>query len=191
MTLMAFLSAVLALLLAPGPTNTLMGVAGAQGGVGRVLRLLPAELAGYLTTVLPLVWIGGALLDHWPAAATALKLAAAVWVMVLAVRMWGLRMDGAAPRGVSPWQVFVTTLLNPKALVFGLVLLPAPDEAAFPLRLALFCVMVSSVALLWGVAGALTQVGDGGGRRLRVVQRMASLWLAVVALGLVANVLRA
>lgn len=31
MSLAAFLSAVLALLLAPGPTNTLMGLAGARG----------------------------------------------------------------------------------------------------------------------------------------------------------------
>lgn len=57
----AFLSAVLALLATPGPTNTLMALAGAEGGVGRVARLLPAELAGHLTTILPLVWLGGAL----------------------------------------------------------------------------------------------------------------------------------
>jgi threonine/homoserine/homoserine lactone efflux protein len=191
MSLFAFLSAVLALLIAPGPTNTLMGVAGAQAGLRRVVRLLPSELAGYLTTVLPLVWLGAELLARWPAAALVLKLAAAVWVMALAVRMWGLRRAGAASRPVTARQVFVTTMLNPKALVFGLVLLPAPDQPDFVARLALFCGLVSCVALLWGAAGVLTQLGQGAERRLILVQRIASLWLAFVALSLVANVLQA
>jgi threonine/homoserine/homoserine lactone efflux protein len=191
MSLVAFLSAVLALLIAPGPTNTLMGVAGAQAGVGRVVRLLPAELAGYLTTILPLVWLGAEMLARWPAASLVLKLAAAVWVMSLAVRMWGLRSAGVASRPVTARQVFVTTMLNPKALVFGLVLLPAPGEADFAPRLALFCLMVCCVALLWGAAGALTQLGAGAERRLMLVQRIASLWLGVVALSLIANALQA
>jgi threonine/homoserine/homoserine lactone efflux protein len=191
MSLFAFLSAVLALLIAPGPTNTLMGVAGAQAGLRRVVRLLPSELAGYLTTVLPLVWLGAELLARWPAAALVLKLAAAVWVMALAVRMWGLRRAGVASRPVTARQVFVTTMLNPKALVFALVLLPAPDQPDFVARLALFCGLVSCVALLWGAAGALTQLGQGAERRLILVQRIASLWLAFVALSLVANVLQA
>ncbi len=191
MSLVAFLSAVLALLIAPGPTNTLMGVAGAQAGLGRVVRLLPAELAGYLTTVLPLVWLGAEMLARWPAASLVLKLMAAFWVMALAVRMWGLRSAGAASRPVTARQVFVTTMLNPKALVFGLVLLPAPGQADFAPRLALFCLMVSCVALLWGAAGALTQLGAGAERRLMLVQRIASLWLGVVALSLIANVLQA
>lgn len=191
MSVVAFLSAVLALLIAPGPTNTLMGVAGAQAGLGRVVRLLPAELAGYLTTILPLVWLGAEMLARWPAASLVLKLAAAVWVMALAVRMWGLRSAGVASRPVTARQVFVTTMLNPKALVFGLVLLPAPGEADFAPRLALCCLMVCCVALLWGAAGALTQLGAGAERRLMLVQRIASLWLGVVALSLIANALQA
>jgi threonine/homoserine/homoserine lactone efflux protein len=191
MSLVAFLSAVLALLIAPGPTNTLMGVAGAQAGLGRVVRLLPAELAGYLTTILPLVWLGAEMLARLPAASLVLKLMAAVWVMALAVRMWGLRSAGAVSRPVTARQVFVTTMLNPKALVFGLVLLPAPGQPDFAPRLALFCLMVCCVALLWGAAGALTQLGAGAERRLMLVQRIASLWLGVVALSLIANALQA
>jgi threonine/homoserine/homoserine lactone efflux protein len=182
-TLAAYLSAVLALLLAPGPTNTLMGVAGAQGGIGRVLRLLPAELAGYLTSILPLVWIGAQVLERFPATAVALKLAAAVWVMVLAVRLWGLR--GAQDSGeVAAGRIFLTTMLNPKALVFGLVLLPSPAEPEFLLRLSLFCFCVAGVALVWGAAGALSQAGANGGFRLLAVQRIASVWLGLVSVTL-------
>lgn len=148
MTLAAFISAVLALLLAPGPTNTLTGLAGAQGGLARVLRLIPAELGGYLTTILPLALAGAELFGHWPAAAAALKLAAAVWVLFLAVRLWGVRSGEGQMALVDARRIYVTTMLNPKALIFGLVLLPAPQAAEFPARLAIFILLVAGAATL-------------------------------------------
>lgn len=124
MTYFAYLSAVLALLLAPGPTNTLMGIAGARGGLGASVRLLPAELAGYLTTILPLTWLGAELLARFPSASVTLK-------------------------------------------------------------------VVAAVAMLWGGFGRLTQAGDSSGRRLLLVQRAASVWLAIVSVTLMTGVLRA
>ncbi len=182
-TLAAYLFAVLALLLAPGPTNTLMGVAGAQRGIGRVVRLLPAELAGYLTSIVPLVWIGAEVLERFPSAATVLELAAAAWVMLLAIRLWGLPGEEGGSE-VTAARVYVTTMLNPKALVFGLVLLPTPAEPEFAGRLALFCLSVACVALLWGAAGALSRSHANGGFRLKVVQRIASVWLGIVSVTL-------
>lgn len=191
MTYFAFLSAVLALLLAPGPTNTLMGIAGARGGLGATARLLPAELGGYLTTILPLAWLGAELLARVPSASVALKVAAAAWVMFLAVKLWRMPGDAGEGNGVTARRVYLTTMLNPKALIFGLVLLPAPVHSQFLPRLAMFCVMVMGVAMLWGGFGQLTQAGEGGGRRLLLVQRLASVWLAVVSVTLITGVLRA
>lgn len=191
MTSTAFISAVLALLLAPGPTNTLMGVAGAQRGLSGVVRLLPAELLGYLTTIMPLIYLGTELLAHWPVAAVVLKLAAAAWVMLLAVRLWGLRGNADGHNLVTARRVYVTTMLNPKALIFGLVLLPAAGDPQLAPRLGLFCLMVIAVALVWGTAGMLTQVSGGDGRRLLAVQRIASVWLAIVSVTLIAGVIGA
>lgn len=191
MTLAAFLFAILALLLAPGPTNTLMAVAGARGGPGAVLRLLPAEVLGYLAAVLPLALAGAGVLGRWPGASAALTVAAAIWVMLLAVRLW---RQGTGPRdaaAVTPARVFITTVLNPKALIFGLVLLPAPEDAGFLPRLALFCLAVLAVAMVWGLGGALARQGDAGGQRLQIVQRAASVWLGVVSVSLVAGILSA
>lgn len=191
MSLAAFFAAALALLLAPGPTNTLMAVAGAERGLGRVARLLPAELAGYLTTVLPLAYLGARAIEQVPALATGLKLAAAVWVMVLAAKLWQARTGDAGPGDVTARRVYLTTVLNPKALIFGLVLLPAPHEAEFPARLALFGLMVMGAALVWGSAGALARAGGGGTRGLQVIRRMAALWLAFVSVSLALGALRA
>ncbi|MBB4007892.1 LysE family translocator [Allorhizobium taibaishanense] len=143
MTLTTFVPAVLALLLAPGPTNTLMGLAGAQAGVRQVLRLIPAELLGYLTTILPLVYLGDWLFAQWPAAGGALKFAAALWVLFIAVKLWQAPGPGVQASSVTARRIYLTTMLNPKALVFGLVLLPAPQDQGFLFALLLFCLMVS------------------------------------------------
>lgn len=190
MTFLAFASAVLALLLAPGPTNTLMGLAGAGGGLRKVLRLLPAELLGYLSMILPMTWLGAAYLARWPELSGALKIAAAVWVAFLAVKLWDRHGVVANPGQVTAERVYTTTLLNPKALIFGLVLLPAPGDPEFAPRLGAFCLMVVMVAVVWGMFGALTQAGNGGAGRLLLVQRFASAWLMVVAMTLIAGLVR-
>ncbi|HQU69556.1 MAG TPA: hypothetical protein PLI43_15345 [Albidovulum sp.] len=190
MTFDTFLFAIGALLLAPGPTNTLIGLAGARSGLSGVVRLLPVELAGYLTTILPLVWLGQGLIQQWPLAAVLLKLAAAAWVMVLAFRLWAASGNPTDNAVVSAWRIYVTTALNPKALVFGLVLLPGASDPAFAARIAAFSGMVVGVAILWGMAGKLVQAGGGSGR-FRLIQRVASVWLAVVAVTLVAGVVSA
>ena len=82
-------------------------------------------------------------------------------------------------------------MLNPKALIFGLVLLPAPADEAFLPKLLLFCLMVMGVSLVWGSAGTIAQGGQDGASRLQVIRRVASVWLAVVSITLIAGVLRA
>lgn len=185
-----FLSAVLALLLAPGPTNTLMALAGAQKGFRRVVYLLPAESLGYLTTVLPLSWVGFRLFEQWPAAEVALKILAAAWVMYLALKLWGSPLWIGENNQVTARRVYVTTVLNPKALIFGLVLLPAPLDALFLPRLGLLCLAAMAVAVIWGVAGALTHAGAVEGRRIYAAQRFASVWLASVSVALLASLFR-
>jgi threonine/homoserine/homoserine lactone efflux protein len=190
MTSSAFLLAVLALLLAPGPTNTLMGIAGARGGIGAVMRLLPAELLGYITTVLPLAWLGAELLAGSQGAALALKACASAWIMFLSVKLWRMPGEPGGDDEITPHRVYVTTVLNPKALIFGLVLLPAPVEPQFLPKFGLFCLMVTGIAVLWGGIGRLTRTDGKGGRRLLLMQRLASIWLAIVSVSLISSVMR-
>lgn len=189
MTLLAFTTAVLALLLAPGPTNTLIGVAGSQGGLSRAARLIPAELAGYLTAVLPLALLGSRFFAEFPVVALILKSAAAVWVMFLAIKLWGRASQPESLGFVSAGRVFITTALNPKALVVSLILLPPLGDPAFLPRLGAFCVLVMAVALLWGSAGTLLS-GRKPGNGARIVERAASLWLAGVSVMLIVTVLK-
>jgi threonine/homoserine/homoserine lactone efflux protein len=141
-----------------------------------VSRLIPSEIVGYLTTILPLAFIGHSLLADFPVAAQAIKLAAAPWVMVLAVKLWGRGSLGQAGGAITAKRVYVTTVLNPKALIIALVLLPAPAAPDFLSRLALFCLTAASLALTWGGAGTLARSASGGEGRMQVIQRAASVW---------------
>ena len=172
--------AVLALLLTPGPTNSLVLLAGAERGLAGAARLIPAELAGYLATVIPLTLAGQSLLATWPGLRTAIAIAAAVWVGFLAVRLWKLPAE-AGRRTVTARALCVTTALNPKALIFGLVLLPAPDRLVS--NLALFAGLVVGVALLWaGLGAVLGGRQDRPPRALFVLRRVASIALAAMSL---------
>lgn len=175
--------ALAALLLTPGPTNTLMAIAGAERGTLRAAALIPAEIAAYLAVTVPLALAGGTLTGGLPWLHDVLAAAAAVWVAVLAAALWrapSVRCD-AGQACVTGWRIFATTLMNPKALVIGLVLLPG---APLGPRAALFVALTAAAALAWILAGSVARGGIGVGRLRRIAA--ASLW--VVAAGLARSV---
>ena len=93
---------------------------------------------------------------------------------------------GSAGRSVGARALFVTTALNPKALIFGLVLLPSPDRLAA--NLALFAGLVVLVAVFWaGIGAALREGGSGQPRAICVLRRLASVWLAAISVILIAK----
>lgn len=185
MTLIELTFALLALLATPGPTNTLLALAGVQG-VARPHVLPFVELAAYLTTVIPLSLWGHGWLEDLPVLRLGLTFAAALWVAVLAVRLWrqSTRPSASDAPGVTPLQVGVTTLLNPKALVFGLVLIP--EGPSLPAGLVLFAVLVLLVSLGWLALGARLS-----GRMAPLVNRGGALWLGLLAVLLIGRGLSA
>lgn len=188
MTTTQFLLAIWGLLLTPGPTNTLVALSGASSGLMRSLRLPPVELIAYMLVVLPLVLIG-AELAAVPVVNTVLKLTASAWVMLLAVRLWHVPVAGGAAGEITPWRVFATTLLSPKALIFGLVLLPHDTSPDFLPRLGLLCLSIFCISGLWAAAGSILG-GRGAGRpSSSLYRRAAACWLAAVSIGLVGDVL--
>jgi threonine/homoserine/homoserine lactone efflux protein len=185
MTLIDLAFALFALLATPGPTNTLLALAGAQG-VRRPYLLPFAELSAYLATVIPLSLWGHGWLAAVPGLRTGLTLAAALWVGALAIRLWrqSTRPEGQGAPTVTARQVAVTTLLNPKALVFGLVLIPeGPDVLS---GLVLFAGLIVVVSLGWLALGARFS-----GRMAPLVNRGGAIWLGVLAALLLGRLLTA
>lgn len=181
MTVIELAFALLALLAAPGPTNALLAMAGAQGARGPGLPLL--VLAAYAAVVLPLAVWGGIWLESLPGVRTGLTLCAGIWVGLLAFRLWRTEEFSLKAR-VTPLQIGLTTLLNPKGLVIGLVLLP--KAASLALGFGLLAGLVLAVSTLW------LRLGVGLPQAARpMVNRGGALWLGVLAALLLGRALTA
>jgi threonine/homoserine/homoserine lactone efflux protein len=184
-----FAFAVAALLLAPGPTNTLLALSGVSAGFARAMRLIPFELAGYLCVIAPLAIFGVAVLASQPMLAEVVKLAAAAWIMLLAFRLW-FRAPQSATACVTAPQMFVTTLLNPKGLIFGLVLVPSGGPDALPAYLLIFMVLALAAATIWSTAGGLFAARAQSHSRAPTMLRFAAAsWLAFISMGFATSAL--
>lgn len=180
--LSTFVPGTLALLATPGPTNTLLAASGAALGVRASLRLIPAELAGYGLAIGLLSAIAMPLMMRVPVLVPGLKLAAALFLVWSAIGLWrtaGGHATAVLPPPATPGRVFLTTLLNPKALVFALVLFPGLDPRH---SVPLFCALVSSVAFGWILIGrSLGRLGRTS-RTPGRVNRLTAVVLATFAL---------
>lgn len=148
-----FALAVAILLATPGPTNTLLLTAGAASGF-KALRLIPAEVLGYLATILIVGYLIGDWVQSVPTAAMALRVIVAAYLIVLAVRLWRAGLSATAQRLITFRDVLVTTMLNPKALLFALGIIPvhAPNSLGYFAAFVALVIMAGSGWTLLGVA---------------------------------------
>ncbi len=176
------------LLLVPGPTNTLVCIGASQKGARAFPPLIRAELSGYASVILSLGMLGGLLGKSFSTVLAAVKLVAALWVLVLAIRMWSKTKDTHPRRVVTGREVYVTTLLNPKAMIFALVLLPPIGSSNYLSRIALLAAFMVAAATIW------TCVGCGfmctmNARFRPPIERIAAVFLGAVSLSLFLSIL--
>jgi threonine/homoserine/homoserine lactone efflux protein len=180
MTHAEFTLALLALLLTPGPTNTLLALAGAERGWRGALRLVPFEAAAYGLVTLPLAIAGKSLLADAGTLRLTVTLIAAAWVAYLAVKLWRLPTGEAmGPEQKGALKLFTTTLCNPKGLIIGLVLLPS--QPSLPFAAATFLATLLAVSAVWAGLGSLA---GGGLTMMPLLRRVCAGWLGFLAIWL-------
>ncbi len=180
-----FALAVIAILATPGPTNTLLATSGAGVGLRRSLVLVPAETAGYLISILSIGFVAGPFLASQPGLAPSLRILVGVYLLWLAVRLWRRGTALAhTQRLVTPAQVFVTTLLNPKALIFALGVMPFGAATLWPYLIG-FVALLAMVALAWIAGGAVLGRAAAAGGVSQIVPRFGALAVACFAVALV------
>lgn len=171
-----YMLAVLTLLGTPGPTNTLLATSGAAEGVRKSLRLLIGEVSGYLVAIAAIRIALGPIFAAYPPLGGALKIAIAIYLAWTAVKLWrrGARLAESAS-AVTVANVFLTTLLNPKALVFALSVIPAEHQLLI-WYLAAFGLAVVAVGFCWVLLGRA--IGAAAGERhAGLAPRVASIAL--------------
>lgn len=114
MSVLPFVAASLAILLTPGPTNTILAASGAAMGLRRALHLPLAEALGYAVAV-SLFLVLQEQLGAMPAALAVMKAIASAWLLFSALRLWWQPVvpDFKARQGAF-WRVLLTTMLNPR-----------------------------------------------------------------------------
>ena len=148
----AFVVAIIAFLLIPGPGNlaliTSTGKGGIHGGLAATIGLILGDQV--------LMWLAvagvAALLSAYPAAFSAVQWLGAAYLVWLGGRML-LAKPGAAPvLNIRPRhylrQALMITLLNPKAIVFYMAFFPLFVDPARHQGLTTFAFMALTIAVL-------------------------------------------
>ena len=170
-----------AVLLTPGPTNTLLFLAGSRDGIRRSLPLIAAEWVGYLISIG--VWcvflaLAAAVAPWAPPVARA---CAAVYIAYSAIKLWRTapQAGAAGSMGIGPRDLFTVTLLNPKAFFFATVVFPplAAGPAALLEAYMIFSALLLPIAALWISMGAAVLAYPSATPRQPMVHRIASVVL--------------
>jgi threonine/homoserine/homoserine lactone efflux protein len=179
----AFVLGVVTLLSVPGPTNTLLAASGAAVGLRRSMGLVPAEIGGYLVAIGCLLVVVAPLTAASPLLPIAAKFLASIWLAWSALVLWrsGGREIAEASAPATPARLFVTTLLNPKALVFAFVIFPQGGADGFAEAAAIFSLLVAGIGTGWIVLGQFIARSAGGAATPRRVARLAAVALALFA----------
>lgn len=185
MTMAELTLALMVLLLTPGPTNTLMLLAGAERGLLRSLLLIPVELAAYLSVIVPLALLSHALADQLATLRPVVAVAAGAWVLYLAVTMWRTAPQPGTGAVVTAQRLAVTTFLNPKGLIMGLVLMPAAGATGAAFGLLAGCIV--AVAAFWAFLGDCLPSGEDGATFPPLLRRVTAFWLAGLSVFIVAG----
>jgi threonine/homoserine/homoserine lactone efflux protein len=181
-----FALAALALLIVPGPTNTVLAVAGA-GARRSPVPLLAAELLGYLAVILAARLVLLPLIAAYPMADFAIRIVVIAYLFYAAFRLWVRPLSLSTQAPVGWGTVLLTTLLNPKGLVLAASVFPRAD-AELAGYLGLFAFITIATGLLW------FEIGRGlarfSGARAALLPRLGSLALLVFAALLAVSVAR-
>jgi len=154
MSLASFILAVVFILLTPGPTNTILAASGAAMGWRGAMLLPLAEAAGYLLAVTACLALADAV-SNSAAAMQAMKAVAAVWLLFSAWKLWHQKMQShACGRTVALRRVFLTTLLNPKAMLVGAILIPGMEAGLRMQATAAFIALSLAAGALWTLFGS-------------------------------------
>ncbi|MCC7252725.1 LysE family transporter [Hyphomicrobium sp.] len=195
MTGLADYLTIAATLALPGPTNTLYFLCGAALGLRGSLGLVLLALAGYGIAVAALVGLAAPLVASELRLGDVLRIAAALVLAYAAYKLWrGATRAGTSAtadrQAVGNWTFFLTTLTNPKSLVFAALLLPKEDvgaSAIFPLTAFLvFMIVVSGMG--WLAAGAAFRSGSADGRPKTLIERLGAIVLMLFAAVLATSV---
>jgi threonine/homoserine/homoserine lactone efflux protein len=166
----------------PGPTNTLLLSSGLRVGVRRTIPLVAAETLGYLVAIS--LW-GFSLISFAsgrPWLFMLVKILCSIYILWLAIRIWSYSriLHDPACGSVTFRDVFVATIMNPKALLFASAVFPTESFKSIDYFLkvtVIFVIIVAPIGTIWSCIGSLVTSRKSWATYTPAVLRSASLVL--------------
>lgn len=189
----SFLLVIATILLTPGPTNTLLASSGISQGLRRSAPLLSFECLGYVCATSIWGLVLNTTMHDYPFVINIIKVVSGLYIAKLGLRLWyQARRDPLQELLVSvrPLELFIATLLNPKAVIFAMALFPMQtwlSVSNYAGVMGRFVLLVASIGGLWIVFGSLLMGGRVRWLQPQVFQRLAALTLWGFAAWLLIN----
>ncbi|WEF24889.1 LysE family translocator [Paracoccus sp. S3-43] len=195
--LTAFVAGGLLLNVAPGQDVFFASACGIQGGPrAGALAGFGVGLGVLMHVTLATLGLGAVVAAH-PEALRAIKYAGAAYLLWLAWKSWRAGpVDPSARGSVRPWTIvrrgFLSNALNPKPVLFLLAFLPQFTNPAW----GPIWQQILGLGLIFALTGTLVTMGYGVvaghaghviGRRLGLINRIAAVMFAGLAIRLVAK----
>ncbi|AQZ80791.1 multidrug transporter MatE [Acinetobacter calcoaceticus] len=155
-----FIGLVATILLTPGPTNTLLASSGVQVGLRKSVKLIPAEVLGYVISISAWGMLIGKVSTTLPLLPPILKLLSACYIIYLAIKLWhtaNQEIELNQPT-IRTRELFCATLLNPKALLFASAIFPVAawsDFHIYLIHMMAYLALITPIALFWIFLGSL------------------------------------
>lgn len=181
-------------LIVPGPTNTLLLSSGLTVGMRRTLPLVFAEALGYVIAISLWGFFVISLATSRPWLLVTIKLLSSVYILWLAIKMWTKSPSVRNPEKglVSFPDVFVATLMNPKALLFASTLFPFEAFKSirnFTYTVLVFLIVLAPIGVGWSRLGGLLTSRRSWAAHTSTFLRFASLVLVMFSCSLAYSVM--
>jgi len=181
---------VFAVLIIPGPTNTLLVTAAATLGPRRAGSFVFAEVAGYLLSISFLLCVVRPWAAQQETVRIVLQVACATYLGYAAWALWQRASDPHS-QPVRLHNVFVTTLLNPKSLMFAVFIFPGefgPFESLL-WYYGWFVAICLLVGMSWITVGAFFWIITERSAGHRTFQRVGAIALGCFTVLLLGSLL--
>lgn len=177
-----FIGLVMTILLTPGPTNTLLASSGIQVGMRKSIQLIPAEAFGYLIAITFWGILIGKIAVYLPVLPQILKLFSAAYILYLAIKLWRTAeiTENLNQVSIRARELFLATLLNPKALLFASAIFPVivwQSSQYYVVYMLVFLSLLIPIAFFWTFIGTLLGTKNSRWLNQKNMQKTASLVL--------------
>lgn len=187
--------ALIAALMIPGPTNALLASSAQHVGISKSLRLIPAELIGYIYAM-ALWWLFIRLtVDFWPAIDNILHFFSVCYVFWMAFNLWKMKQLHHYSQKylhIRSRQLFVSAFKNPKSILFSVGIFPDSTWSSlshYILSMLIFSAILVPSALFWLCYGSQLLTGKVKGLDQQQLYRGSALFLVVCMLPIIVRLL--